>query len=285
MPAATVAGGACAPERPERPSVSRTVHAYRGLVVGGTGGTEASRPRAPRTPRVPRVRPNWWVILAVSLALMALLVATAGGSPHRPAQPGGARADSPVTAGHPPRSTASAPRSPVTTTTTSTDPRTPHGSTPEASAPLTEVPGPDTALTAHRLAASSAPASGAPATTTSAPPAPPAPPTTTPTTAAPSVAQPADRTQSEGYLDPPAQTSTGFGFTATGAMNVSVVWSGPTYLSMTVSCANGTQTVGGSSAMEASLPAGAGDCRATVSEPATESAAVTFTISIGPAGG
>ena len=31
--------------------------------------------------RVARGRPNWWVILAVSLALMALLVVTAGGPP------------------------------------------------------------------------------------------------------------------------------------------------------------------------------------------------------------
>ena len=43
---------------------------------GGTDTTEGSRPA------VARGRPNWWVILAVSLALMALLVATAGSTPH-----------------------------------------------------------------------------------------------------------------------------------------------------------------------------------------------------------
>jgi hypothetical protein len=105
------------------------------------------------------------------------------------------------------------------------------------------------------------------------------------TTTAGAAVQPADRTQSEGYLDPPVQTSTGFGFTGSGAMSVSVVWSGSTYLTMTVSCANGTQNVGGTSAMAAPLPDATGSCRATVSEPTTETTALTFTISIGPAGG
>ena len=50
--------------------------AYRVPVLGG-------RPDANEgwRSRVARGRPNWWVILAVSLGLMALLVATAGGTP------------------------------------------------------------------------------------------------------------------------------------------------------------------------------------------------------------
>ena len=66
---------------------------------------------------------------------------------------------------------------------------------------------------------------------------------------------------------------------------VSVVWSGPTYLTMQVSCPSGTQNVGGSSAMAASLPDASGSCLATVSEPTSESTALTYTITIGPAGG
>jgi hypothetical protein len=54
---------------------------------------------------------------------------------------------------------------------------------------------------------------------------------------------------------------------------------------MVVSCANGNQSVGGTSAMQASLPDAQGSCRATVSEPSSESTALTFTITIGPAGG
>jgi hypothetical protein len=37
--------------------------------------------------------------------------------------------------------------------------------------------------------------------------------------------------------------------------------------------------------MGASLPNASGSCLATVSEPATESTALTYTITIGPAGG
>ena len=53
--------------------------AYRGPVFGGgPDTTEGLRSR------VARGRPNWWVILAVSLGLMALLVATAGSTPPAP---------------------------------------------------------------------------------------------------------------------------------------------------------------------------------------------------------
>ncbi len=106
---------------------------------------------------------------------------------------------------------------------------------------------------------------------------------TTTTTAG--VAQPADRTQTEGYLDPPEQTSRNFDFPGTGAMKVTVVWSGDTYLTLSVSCPSGGQNVGGTSAMEASISDASGECQATVSEPASESAALTFTISMGPANG
>jgi len=91
--------------------------------------------------------------------------------------------------------------------------------------------------------------------------------------------------QTQGYLDPPLQASNGYGFAGTGAMQISVLWSGTTYLTMSISCPNGNQNVGGTSAMEASLPDATGNCRATVSEPSSESAALTYTITIGPAGG
>ncbi len=68
-------------------------------------------------------------------------------------------------------------------------------------------------------------------------------------------------------------------------MQISVLWSGTTYLTMTVSCPSGSQSVGGTSAMAASLSQASGSCRATVTEPSSESVALTYTISIGPAGG
>jgi hypothetical protein len=118
----------------------------------------------------------------------------------------------------------------------------------------------------------------APATTTTIPV---AVPTTTTTVTAP----PQGAGSHQGVIEPPAQRSSSVGFTGTGAMQISVVWSGPTYLTMQVSCPSGTQTVGGSSAMGASLPNASGSCLATVSEPTTESTALTYTITIGPAGG
>jgi hypothetical protein len=110
-------------------------------------------------------------------------------------------------------------------------------------------------------------------------------PTTTTTNVGTGNVQAADRTQEPGVLDPPGTRSLGYAFTGTGgAMEVSVVWSGSTYLTMVVSCPNASQSVGGTSAMAATLPDAAGSCMATVTEPASESVALTFTITMGPPG-
>jgi hypothetical protein len=109
--------------------------------------------------------------------------------------------------------------------------------------------------------------------------------TTTTTTATIAAPQSLGAGSHQGVLEPPAQRSSSVGFTGTGAMQISVVWSGSTYLTMQVSCPSGTQDVGGSSAMQASLPDASGSCLATVSEPASESATLTYTITIGPSGG
>ncbi len=240
-------------------------------VVEGTGTTDGRRSR------VARGRPNWWVILAVSLALMALLVATAGNpSPkHRLANTAssdthGAGHGAGHGAPHVPVASGSAPKGPSSTTTTLVAGRT-------AATSLTSSSSGGVAPTSSGF--------GAATTTTTAVAPPPA--TTTTTTAAaavPAAAQP-NPTQHEGVLEPPAQRTSSFSFTGSGAMEVSVVWSDATYLTMQVSCANGTQNVGGSSAMQASLPDAVGSCLAAVSEPTTESTTLTFTITIGPAGG
>jgi hypothetical protein len=110
------------------------------------------------------------------------------------------------------------------------------------------------------------------------------PPTTT-TTAAAGLSQPSDRSETEGYLDPPVQSSTSFDFAGTESMEVSVVWSGETYLTMSVDCPGDDQDVGGTSAMQVSLADASGECAATVSEPAPGSTPLTFTFSTGPADG
>lgn len=245
------------------------MRAYGVPVVGaGTDTTERLRTR------VARGRPNWWVILAVSLALMALLVATAGSTPHRAGHGGGQAAvasrrvrpaGTTSTSGGP-----SGQSSPPATTTTTTPPK------PAAPASATSA----TSLVSARAPAAGAPTTTVPSVTTTT--------TTVPaatTTTSPATQQPADRMDTQGYLDPPLQPSNGYGFTGTGAMQISVLWSGTTYLTMTVSCPSGSQSVGGTSAMAASLSQASGSCRATVTEPSSESVALTYTISIGPAGG
>jgi len=153
---------------------------------------------------------------------------------------------------------------------------------PESSVPSGVTSG-TSLLSARALGAGTgAPVTTAPGATTTTLP---TPTTTTTTTTSPVAAQPADRMQTQGYLDPPVQSSNGYGFTGTGATQIAVLWSGDTYLTLAVSCPNGGQNVGGTSAMEASLPDASGSCRATVSEPASEMASLTYTITIGPASG
>ncbi|HSZ38250.1 MAG TPA: hypothetical protein VK773_14235 [Acidimicrobiales bacterium] len=219
-----------------------------------------------------RGRPNWWVILAVSLALMALLVATSG-NPRR--APGGAHgiANAQSSDSHGTHRTGGSSRSMSTgaaRTTTTTDPAAAGADT--AATALTSTHAPTMPTTTQ-------PASAPLATTTTVVVVP----TTTTTTTIPS--QPLGAGSHQGVIEPPAQRSSSVGFTGTGAMQVSVVWSGSTYLTMQVSCPSGSQNVGGTSAMQASLPDASGSCLATVSEPASESTALTYTITIGPSGG
>jgi hypothetical protein len=158
------------------------------------------------------------------------------------------------------------------TTTTTTGPALQAGSTTVASSlHTTDAPSSATAPV---------PTSPSVTTTTAAPA-----PATTTTTPGATAQVAADRTQNQGYLNPPLDADNKYGFTGTGAMVVSVVWSGDTYLSLQVSCPSGDQSAGGTSAMEASLPDASGSCVATVSEPASETTSLTYTISIGPAGG
>jgi hypothetical protein len=244
-------------------------HAYRVPVRGGKPDANESW-----RSRVARGRPNWWVILAVSLGLMALLVATAGGTPRATRRGGGSAPAAARTAlgpgAHQRAGTKAPSRSTATPTTTTT---------PIAAALPSGSAGDGTAvLSSGTPRVGSTPTAATNVTTTTL-----APPATTTTTATEPNAEPADRTQ--GYLDPPSDTSNKYGFTGTGAMEISVVWSGDTYLTMEVSCANGSQNVGGTSAMAATLPDATGSCLATVSEPASETTSLTYTISIGPSGG
>jgi len=213
-------------------------------------------------------------MLAVSLALMALLVASAG-NPKRvvgrgaPAH-GIANAQSSDSHGKRGAGASSRSASASTSTAKSTTTTAPVGAGANTAA---------TALTStHAATVPTTTAPQAPATTTTSP-------VVVPTTTTTVVAPPLGAGSHQGVIEPPAQRSGSVAFTGTGAMQISVVWSGPTYLTMQVSCPSGSQNVGGSSAMQASLPNASGSCLATVSEPASESTALTYTITIGSAGG
>jgi hypothetical protein len=225
-----------------------------------------------------RGNPNWWVILAVSLALMALLVATSGGGGDGRRTPRASQAADRNSPGAP-HGHVAAPRQ-LTTTTTSrpTTPTIPETTTTAAS-PASSSSSADTRPASGSVLTGT---SSAPTTLPSAAP----PTTTTTTTTGPSqTAIPPGRTQNQGYIDPPLDASNQFGFTGTGNMMVSVVWSGNTYLTMSVSCPSGGNDAGGTSVMEASLPNASGNCTATVTEPSSESVSLTYTISWGPADG
>jgi hypothetical protein len=220
------------------------------------------------------------VILAVSLALMALLVATAGNTPHTDTHQHGV-ADAPAATQHPSITPAPHAASGTTTgvpqsaaaTTTTTAARTTSDTTGSHTSLLSTPP------SGGVITPTTAPTTAPPSVTTTTV----APVTTTTTTAA--ATSPADRTQTEGILNPPQQTSNGFAFTGNGPTTIAVTWSGATYLALDASCPSGGQNAGGTSAMQVTLPAASGSCLATVSEPASESTALTYTITIGPAGG
>jgi hypothetical protein len=211
---------------------------------------------------------------------MALLVATTGNTPHTGKHQHGV-ADAPSDAQRssiPPAPTAS-------TGVTKGAPPMPSATTSTITTTTVARSAPDT--TGSEMSSLSSPPPGGVVSPTTLPPSVTttsvAPTTTTTTTAAAS--SPSDRTQTEGILNPPQQRSNGFAFTGNGATTISVTWSGSTYLSLDASCPSGSQSAGGTSAMEVTLPAASGSCLATVSEPASESTALTYTITIGPAGG
>jgi hypothetical protein len=206
---------------------------------------------------------------------MALLVATAGNparAPHGSGSGGHVLADSQARDAHEGHDAAGVRTAPSASTTT-----TPTVVTPPTSVTSSLQPARGN-TTPTAAGVGGAPGASAPIATT------------TPTTVAPTttttvaVSHPSD-IQSQGVIEPPQQRSSSFGFTGTGAMDVSVTWSGDTYLTMGVNCPSGSQSVGGSSAMAASLADASGSCLATVSEPTSESTALTYTITIGPAGG
>jgi hypothetical protein len=205
-----------------------------------------------------RGRPTWWVVLAVALALMALVAATATRS-------------TPVGSAHRPQADA---------TTTSTTSRTPSGAAATTTVPT--LGGTSASAGGSGLSGLGALNTGAvthTATTTSTT-APAAAPTTT-TTQAPG----AGDTTYPGFFQPPQNSSTTVGFPGQGATRVSATWSDATYLTLNVTCTGFNQSTGGSSALSLTIPDAQGSCQAMLSEPANENDMLTYTLVVSPGNG
>jgi hypothetical protein len=219
-----------------------------------------------------RIRPHWWAVLAVSLALLALVAA--------------ATSDHPTTSGHG-RSALSVQRhrgappasSPTTTSTSTTLPQT----TTTTVTPSTSQAAPATDTARGNDVSSRT--STAPVSTTT---------TTTVTTtastdlgAAPT--QPAGpvatRLTTSGLLQQPDVAYAHYTFTGVGSMTVSVTWTYATPLSLTVSCPDGSDTKVGTSSLSVMIPNAGGDCGMTLQETLVQYDAVDYDLTIGPTNG
>lgn len=220
-------------------------------------GPDALRPRSSR--------PHWWVVLAVSLALLALVAAATAAHEHAPAQRGGAR---PIPSGG--RDGAHARRGPPAGTTTTT-------STPSAPPVTSATSAPaDDADSFRAVTAEST-------TTTTTTTTPPSSTTTTTTQAAPPIAQ---TENFSGSLQQPNLSTASYSFSGVGSMQVSASWTpAATTLSVTVTCPAGTLTEEGTSTLSVALPDGDGACETTIKETVVDYAAVSYTLTIGPTPG
>lgn len=229
--------------------------------MAGEGGSPGARPT--------RVRPHWWAVLAVSLALLALVAATASNHQSTPAPHGTIRATGAL---HHPPASALPPASATSTTSTTT-----------ATSTVTSTTMPASAAAGGSAAAQVVVHESSPTTTTTT-----APPTTT--TVAPStssaVAAPSQTLPPfNGSLQQPHDTSATYSFTETGPTEVSVSWTPATTLSLSVSCQSGVQTEEGSSTISVAIPDPEGPCDIALKEMLVQYDAVNYTITIGPEGG
>lgn len=215
-----------------------------------------------------RSRPHWWAVLAVSLALLALVAATAGRSGD-----GGRRRNAAPAAPHRSAAPNHSPDAPTTTTTLAT-PTTTTPTVTSPTVPTTTVPPSETASVVGRQTPAATPTTTPVATPSSG------------TAAAARSAPPVAATQTQqGYLQQPDDASAFFTFTGVGSMQVSASWLPSTTLSLTVSCPSGTVTEEGTSPVTVPIPDADGPCDATLKETIVQYDAVTYTLTTGPSGG
>ena len=224
-----------------------------------------------------RIRPHWWAVLAVSLSLLALVAATTSGrtGPNPRKDAAAASRGGYTTPGttHAPGSTTTTAPDPTATSTSVSPPAVTTVTPPVAVGSKVQI------VTRQSTTGSSVP----PTTTT--------PTTTTPTTTTPSgssvgaaPAQPAPKTIT-GDLQQPNDATNTYTFVGAGPMQVTATWPTTPILSLTVTCPQGSKTAEGSMSVSVQLPDADGSCAVTLKETAVQWDAVSYRITIAPAGG
>jgi hypothetical protein len=216
-----------------------------------------------------RIRPHWWLVLAVSLSLLALVAATTS--------------DHPGSAGRrqPPRSlqpTLPRPTRPTPTTTSTTSSTVPTTTTVTFS---TSPIGPVTAPARGNDVSALSSTPPIPTTTTTAV-------TTTTTGLAAAPTQPARPATDKDYsttLQQPNEPTASYKFYGVGSMTVSVKWDYATPLSFTVSCPGGGTTKQGASPLTIVIPNAGGLCSTSVTETLVQYTPVDVTFLIYPTDG
>jgi hypothetical protein len=236
-----------------------------------------------------RGRPHWWAVLAVALALMALVAASATGNrvgSRSGRDAGGVHREASRTT----TTTSSGPGSAnASGSAAGPSPGTASGSTSGTAKSTGAGPTVSTALPpASAAGGSSAGDAGTTltgtgvGTTTTAPVT-----TTTIATSDPGVGSSPTKSSThevteQGYLAPPDDAEVDYPFSASGSDTVSATWSSPVSLDLTVTCPDADRTLSAVSSVTIVLPDAQGSCQAVLSEPADEDATVTYSLTIGP---
>ena len=211
-------------------------------------------------------------MLAVSLSLLALAATTSSSRPSGPDQPTPAAAVS--GGGH---TTLPTTRGPASTTTALPNPDSNSVIQPDSAPVITPETAPVTVgPKAQIVTRQTTTASTAPTTTT----------TTSPAGSSVGAApvQPAP-TVITGDLQQPDDATNSYTFTGAGSMRVTATWPTSPTLSLTVVCPESTQTAQGSSTVTVVLSVADGMCEVTLKELVVQYDAVSYQLTIAPAGG
>jgi hypothetical protein len=218
-----------------------------------------------------RIRPHWWAVLAVALALLALVAAATANHPtssgHRRSALSVRRHQAAPPPASPTTTSTTVPQTTTTTVTPSTSPVVP----PSGAARGNDV-GSRPSTASIPTTTTTTPLATAASTGLGAAPTQPAGPVATNTTKSGSLQQPDDAFAS--YV-----------FTGVGSMTVSVTWTYATPLSLAVTCPGGSDTKGGPSTITVVIPNAGGDCGIMLKETLVQYDAVDYVLRIGPTNG